>query len=404
MSRKIVVIGGGVIGTSIAWHLARGGGDDVVLLERDRLGSGTTWHSAGNITWKPGRDRDLPIMYAFETIAAVEAASGQATGWHKTGRMFLADNAETRSGFQVMDDAARARGVAARWLDHAEAKRLNPHFDPTAVDAIWLNPLSGRVNPADLTAAYATAARRAGAKIVENCDVLSLQRSGSRITGVETGQGLVAADIVIVAAGLWSRAILASAGVDIAQWSVEHFYLIADVAPRLGRDTPSFVAPDLLVYGREEVGGLLVGFFDENARTIDPAALPEPFTFTLLDPDYDKIAPYFDSAVRLFPVLSQAPVRRFINGPESFTPDGLPLIGPLDGVDGLMVATAMNSAGVTWSAMAGDIVARMVAGEAQRFECGQFAPGRFGGQASDVAWLRQQVSGIVSSGYRGHNR
>jgi 4-methylaminobutanoate oxidase (formaldehyde-forming) len=401
MARKIVIVGGGVIGTSIAWHLARSGAGDVVLLERDRLASGTTWHSAGNITWRPIPNRDEPIMYAFEAIDAVEAASGQQTGWLKTGRMFLADSEATRRSFQEMHEAAIGRGVSTRWLDPAEAKALNPHLEPSAAQAIWLNPLSGRVNPSDITTAYATAARRAGAKIVENCTITGIKTASGKVSGIETSQGPFAADVVIVAAGLWSRAILAAIGIDIAQWSVEHFYLIADVAPRLPRETPSFVAPGNLFYGREEVGGMLVGFFDENARTIEPENLPEPFTFTLLDPDFEKIAPYFECAMRMFPILATAPVRRFINGPESFTPDGLPLIGAVDGVDGLIVATAMNSAGVTWSAMAGDIVSRLVTGETQRFAFAQYAPDRFGARASDTAWLREQVSGIVSGGYRG---
>ena len=404
MLRKIVIVGGGVIGTSIAWHLARSGAGEVVLLERDRLGSGTTWHSAGNITWRPIQNRDEPIMYAFEAIDAVEAASGQQTGWLKTGRMFLADSEDTGRSFQDMHEAAIGRGVSARWLNPAEAKALNPHLDPSAAEAIWLNPLSGRVNPADITTAYATAARHAGAKIVENCTVTGIRTTSGRVSGIETSQGPFAADIVLVAAGLWSRAILSAVGIDIAQWAVEHFYLIADVAPRLRRETPSFVAPGSLFYGREEVGGMLVGFFDENARTIEPEKLPEPFTFTLLDPDFEKIAPYFDSAMRMFPILATAPIRRFINGPESFTPDGLPLIGAIDELDGLIVAMAMNSAGVTWSAMTGDIVSRLVTGETQRFAFAQYAPGRFGPRASDIAWLREQVSGIVSGGYRGYKK
>lgn len=403
MARRIVVVGGGVIGTSIAWHLACANAGEVTLLERDKLGSGTTWHSAGNITWKPSRDRDEQILYAFEALEAARNQSGQETGWLRTGRMFMAANDATRLSFEAMNEAARERKIAARWIDRAEAKALNPHIDPAAVEAIWLNPLSGRVNPADLTAAYAIAARRSGARILENCTVSSLRRQGDRVVGVDTESGPIEADVVIMAAGLWSRGLLAAAGIDIAQWSVEHFYLIADVTPRLARETPSFVAPDHLVYGREEVGGLLVGFFDENAKTIDPARLPEPFTFTLLEPDYDKIAPYFERAIRIFPALANAPIRRFINGPESFTPDGLPLIGPAAGVDGLIVATAMNSAGVTWSAMAGDVVARMVTGAKQRFTAEQFAPSRFGDRAGDTTWLREQVADIVSAGYRGHN-
>lgn len=404
MPRKILVVGGGVIGTSIAWHLARAGAGEVTLLERDRLGSGTTWHSAGNITWKPAANRDEQILYAFEALEEVEAASGQSTGWLKTGRTFLAHTEATRRSFEAMDQAARERGISGRFIEGAEARALNPHMDPSAVSAIWLNPLSGRVNPADLTAAYAAAAKRAGARIVEGCTVKGLKQAGGRIAGAETDKGFIAADVVVIAAGLWSRAMLAAIGVEIAQWSVEHMYLIADVEPKLARTTPSFVAPDQLFYGREEVGALLVGCFDENATTIEPSELPEPFTFTLFEPAFEKMAPYFENATRVFPVLATAPVRRFINGPESFTPDGVPLIGPVDGVEGLILATAMNSAGVTWSAMAGDIVARMVTGQRQRFPTEPFTPGRFGAKAADTGWLKHQISGIVSGGYQAHNR
>ncbi len=216
--------------------------------------------------------------------------------------------------------------------------------------------------------------------------------------------GVVPADAVVLTAGLWSRLLLQPLGVALAQWPCEHVYVIADVSPRLARETPSFVAPERLTYGREEVGRLLVGFFDENAKTIDPATLPEPFTFTLLPPDWDKIAPYFEGAMSLFPALADAPIRSFINVPESFTPDGLPLIGPVPGLDGLFVATAMNSAGVTWSAMAGAMVADLVAGTPPRFDAARFHPARFGDRGRNTGWLSAQVSGAVSSGYLAQNR
>src|SRR5262249_9222331 len=149
-----------------------------------------------------------------------------------------------------------------------------------------------------------------------------------RVRGVETTSGLIEADAVVVAAGLWSRDLLAAVDIPIAQWACEHFYVIAEVTPHLPRETPSFVCPEDLLYGREEVGGMLVGCFDENAKTIDAAALPEPFAFTLFPPAWDKIAPYFERAISLFPILETAPIRRFVNGPESFTPDDVPLIGP----------------------------------------------------------------------------
>jgi glycine/D-amino acid oxidase-like deaminating enzyme len=228
--------------------------------------------------------------------------------------------------------------------------------------------------------------------------------SAGRVTGVETNEGFVAADIVVAAAGLWSRGLLVPLGVALAQWPCEHFYLIAEVTPRLARETPSFVAPDDLIYGREEVGKLLIGCFDENAKTFDPASLPKPFSFTLFPPDWDKIGPYFDRMLRMFPVLEKAPIQHFVNGPESFTPDGLPLIGRVPGIEGLLVATAMNSAGVTWSAMAGRLITDLVAGAEPKFEAGRYDPVRFGGRGADLEWLQAQVSDIVSQGYRNQNR
>ena len=202
---KCVVVGGGVIGASIAWHLARDG-HAVTLFERDRLGSGTTWHSAGNISWKPLPDHDQSVLYAYETIPRVEAESGQMTGWLRTGRTYIARSQATLSECERFDSVARDRGIPARWLEHEEARQLNPLLDPTPAGGIWLCSLSGRLAPADLTAAYAIAARRAGAQVIEGAAVQQLCRAGDRITGVQTtSDSFVAADLVVLAAGLWSR-------------------------------------------------------------------------------------------------------------------------------------------------------------------------------------------------------
>ncbi len=401
---KCVVVGGGVIGTSVAWHLAERGLGEVILLERDRLGSGTTWHSAGNITWKPGSSHDEAVLYAYDVIDRLDRSGRQVTGWLKTGRLFLAHSDTLVRQFKEFDAAARRRGVASRWLKPDEARELNPLLTPTGLAGIWLNPYSGRVNPADLTAAYAKAARASGAEIRETVAVRGLAVKSGRVVGVETDAGRIEADMVVVAAGLWSQPLLASAGIHLGQWPCEHFYVIASVTPALKRETPSFVAPDALIYGREEVGGFLIGFFDENAKTIAPADLPDPFSFTLLPPDWDKIAPYFASATRLFPALETAPIRHFVNGPESFTPDGMPLIGRVPELGGLVVATAMNSAGVTWSAMAGRLVADTVEGNPTGSDSARFDPARFGDRPRDLAWLKGKVSGIVSSGYRNPKR
>ena len=403
MARRIVVIGGGVVGCSVAWHLAKAGLGEILLVERDRLGSGTTWHSAGNVTWRPGAHHDAMVLYALDAVTALATETGQETGWLKTGRLFLAHGSDAITALQRYQAQAEQRGIGARMLTGAEAARLHPLLDGGAVAAAWLNPLSGRINPADLTAAYAKGARRHGAEILEGCTVTAIRNRNGRVAGVETTQGTFAADTVVVAAGLWSRGLLGPLGIPLAQWHCEHFYVIAEVSPRLARETPSFVVPEDLLYGREEVGGLLVGFFDENARIIQDGALPEPFSFTLLQPDWDKVAPYFEQAMRIFPPLQAAPIRRFVNGPESFTPDDLPLIGAAAGLPGLYVCTAMNSGGVTYSAGAGQIIADLLAEKEPRFSCAPFAPDRFGERARDFDWIKREVSAVVSRGYRQAN-
>jgi 4-methylaminobutanoate oxidase (formaldehyde-forming) len=403
MARRIVIVGGGVIGASVAWHLADRGLGDIVLLERDRLGSGTTWHSAGNITWRFALGHDAPVLGMFRTIERLTAETGQDTGWLWTGRLFVALTRGTRDGFAHHAEEAARRGYAARWLEPAEAQRLNPLIEPSVTAGIWFNPFSGRLNPADLTAAFAKGARMKGARIEEGTVVERLTTRSGRIIGVETSRGPIAADVVVVAAGLWSRNLLTPVGSHLAQWPCEHMYLIADVSPPLDRQTPSFVAPDCLAYGREEVGSLLIGFFDEDAIPIAPDALPEPFSFTLLAPRVDKIAPYFEQATALFPALAKAPVQRFINGPETFTPDGRPLIGRVDGIENLLVASAMNSAGVTWSAMAGTLIAELIEGGETTVDPRPYAPGRFGDRSADAGWVQAQASASVSGGYRKQN-
>jgi 4-methylaminobutanoate oxidase (formaldehyde-forming) len=403
MVRRIAVIGGGVVGCSVAWHLAQRDLGEIVLIERDRIGSGTTWHSAGNITWRPGLHHDATVLYAFDALAQLAVETGQDTGWLTTGRLFLAHGADAIRRLETYQAQAAGRGIDSRMITGKEAAGLHPLLAADSIAAAWFNPLSGRVNPADLTAAYAKGARRRGVRILENCRATGLSVHNGRVQGVATAAEPIDADDVVVAAGLWSRGLLTAIGVHLAQWACEHFYVIADVTPRLPRETPSFVAPEDLFYGREEVGGMMVGAFDEDAKTIDASALPEPFAFTLFPPAWDKVAPYFQKAVAVFPSLETAPIRRFVNGPESFTPDDVPLIGPVAGIGGLHVCTAMNSGGVTYSAAAGHLIADMLAGTAPRFDAAAFVPERFGDKAKDTAWLQREISAVVSRGYRQTN-
>ena len=186
MPRKIAVIGGGVIGCSIAWHLAQRDLGEIVLIERDQIGAGTTWHSAGNITWRPDPLHDATVLYAFETLARLTAETGQDTGWLETGRLFLAHGASAIGRLEGYQEKAARRGIGSRMLTGLAAAGLHPLLAGGAIAAAWFNPLSGRVNPADLTAAYAKGARRRGVRIIENCRATALTIRGGRLRGVET--------------------------------------------------------------------------------------------------------------------------------------------------------------------------------------------------------------------------
>ena len=401
--RRILIVGGGVIGTSVAWHVAERGLGEVTLLERDRLGSGTTWHSAGNITWKPVPDSDAPIEYMIDLIPRLEREAEQSTGWLRTGRLFIARSEEAMRTFEGYSRAAEAHGRGGVLLEPGEVGQHHPLAEAGGISGAWLNPLSGRLNPADLVAAYARAARRRGARIEEQCTVVGPVMRGARVCGVETDKGTFEADEVVFAAGLWTRGLMAGADIRAAHGACEHFYAIAAPEPPLPRETPSFICPEELIYGREEVGGFLVGFFDRNAKCLDAATLPEPFTFTLLDEDWDQVAAYYQRAGEIFPALADAPIRRLVNGPESFTADGRPLIGPVEGVDGLWLACAMNSGGVTFSGMAGHSIADWLEGKALRFPEIDCRPGRFSASESDPAWVDAQMPHSPSNFYQVHN-
>ncbi len=404
MARRIVVVGGGVIGTSVAWHLSRAGAGEIVLVERDRLGSGTTWHSAGNILWNPIDMHDLPILYMLdEVIPTVTAESDQETGWLQTGRLCLARTQATLEVLAGQAEEGARRGFGSTMLAPGEIAAHNPLIDATPLVGAWLNGKVGRLNPADLTAAYARAARRRGVTILEERPVTGLVTQGGAVSGVETAEGTLKADLVIVCGGLWSRRILEPLGIALGQWGCEHFYVIARTAPALPRETPSFVSADDSLYGREEVGGLLFGAFDEDAVTLENGAPPDDFAFSLLPENWDQFGPYAERAAELFPCLKTAPIHRFVNGPETFTPDGKPLMGTVAGIDGLLVASAFNSGGVSYSGLAGQMMADLATGAAPRFDPAPYDPNRFGERTHDVAWMRQRVSGTPSSHYRDVN-
>jgi 4-methylaminobutanoate oxidase (formaldehyde-forming) len=398
--RRIAVVGGGVTGCSVAWHLISRGLGDVHLFERDRVGSGTTWHSAGLVSWGPWGDYDAPVLYLHDLIAQLEQETGLNSGRRITGRLYLARDAEGLERYARFHDEARARGIDARFLTPKEAEGYNPLLTGPALFGACYNPLSGRVNPAGLVELYTRSGKAGGLNIHEQTGIRALAIKSGRIDGVVTAGGeTLPFDDVIVCAGIWSADLVVPQDIVLAQGACEHMYIILDSPERLPPETPAFLSSTDLIYGREEVGGILLGCFDTDATVIDVDDLPDPFAFALLNDNWDKFLSYLEAAAEFFPSFREAPVRSFINGPEAFTPDGNPFIGPAEGIEGLWLCTGMNSHGVTISAGTGHVVADLLAGVDPRFAINHYAPGRFDEMARDSNWLRQQIADSPSGNF-----
>jgi glycine/D-amino acid oxidase-like deaminating enzyme len=398
--RRIAVIGGGVTGCSVAWHLKSRELGEVHLFERDQLGSGTTWHSAGLVVWNPQGDYDAPVLYLLDLVARLEEQTGLCSGWRETGRLYLARDTATMDGFLEFHSQSRERGVDARLLSPKEAAGYHPLLNPSALCGACYNPRSGHLDPAGLIQLLARSGMALGMRVHQHSPVCEIATESGRISGIVTADGeRLAFDDVVVCAGLWSAQLLAQLDVVLAQGGCEHMYIIMGMPERLPPNTPAFLSSADLIYGREEVGGILLGCFDADASVIDLGALPDPFSFMLLDDNWDKFAPYFEAAAEFFPDFNDAPVHSFINGPEAFTPDGNPFVGAANGIEGLWLCTGMNSHGVTVAGAMGHILADLLDGTEPRFPTDHYAPDRFGEMARDSDWLRQKVSDSPSGNY-----
>lgn len=398
--RRIAVIGGGVTGCSVAWHLKSRELGHVHLFERDKLGSGTTWHSAGNISWNPQDDYDAPVLYLHDLISRLEEQTGLFSGWRETGRLYLARDVATMEGFSNFHAMAQERGVDARLLSPKEAVNYHPLLNASALHGACYNPMSGHLNPAGLVELFARASLSLGVDIHEHTRICELSTGLGRINGVVTGEGeRLAFNDVVVCAGLWSADLVSTQDIILAQGGCEHMYVIMEMPERLAPDTPAFLSSTDLIYGREEVGGILLGCFDAHANVIDVGGLPDPFSFALLNENWEKFAPYFEAAADFFPAFNDAPIRSFVNGPEAFTPDGNPFVGAANGVEGLWLCTGMNSHGVTISGATGHIIADLLAGAEPRFSTDIYATDRFGEKARNPEWLEQKISDSPSGNY-----
>jgi 4-methylaminobutanoate oxidase (formaldehyde-forming) len=394
---RIVVIGGGVVGASVAYHLAALGCADTVLLERAQIGSGTSWHAAGNMeTYRADPLIGEMIRYAVDFYPRLEAETGQALGWRQTGRVMFTHDAERMRQFRGLPALGRARGIDIELLSPRGVQEKLPIIGPDGLaGGIWI-PSDGRINPTDLANAMARGARQRGARVVEGMPVTGIAIRRGRVAGVITAAGEIACETVVCAAGLWSPQLGALAGVRIPLCAAQHFYLLTKPLPEVHRDLPLFLGYDERLYGREDVGGLLVGFFDSDALPVGPEQLPRDFAFGLLDENWSQVEANVAIATRRFPVLERAEIRMLLNGPESFTPDMQMLLGEAPELPGFFLATGMNSSGIALSAAAGRLTAEWILEgapslDAARLDIKRFAPGQ-----SQRRYVRERTREVPS--------
>ena len=399
-SARAIVVGGGIAGCSIAYHLNKLGWTDVVLLEQGRLSGGTTWHAAGLV----GQLRTHPSMtrlirYSTELYAGLEAETGQATGWKQCGSLTVARTEQRMTLLKRVAASARVQGVACELLSPAEAARKWPLMEfRDLVGAIWL-PGDGKANPADITQALARGARNGGTRIFEKTRVDKLLVRDGKAIGVATDAGTVTADVVVLACGQWTRQVAATVGVTVPLHSCEHMYIVTGLIEGVRPDLPCLRDPDGYIYFKEEVGGLLMGGFEPIAKPWR-TDVPEDFEFALLPDDWDQFEILMQNAVHRVPALETAEVKRFLNGPESFTADNNYILGESPDVGRLFVAAGFNSMGIASSGGAGKALAEWIVNGTPSLDLWPVDIRRFARFNGNKAWLKDRVAEVLGLHYK----
>lgn len=355
---EVVIIGGGVAGCSVAYHLTKIGISDVVLCERKQLTCGTTWHAAGLVTQLRATRRMTELAkYTGELFGTLEEETGQATGFKRRGSLRVANTPARYEELARGASMGRNFGLPVEPVSPGEIKeRWSPISTGGIVGGFWF-PQDGQVNPADVTMAYAKGARMGGTRILEHTSVTQILVEHGRAAGVMTDKGPIRARTVVICGGMWSRDLAAKAGVALPLHAAEHFYIVTEPVDGLPRDLPVLFLGDEWTYYKEDAGKLLVGFFEPNAKPWGQKGIPDTFSFDSLPEDVDHIAPYLEAATRRVPVLQKTGVQLFFNGPESFTPDDRYLLGETAEVSGLFCATGFNSIGILSSGGVGKALA-----------------------------------------------
>jgi heterotetrameric sarcosine oxidase gamma subunit len=358
---RAVIVGGGVVGCSVAYHLTKLGWRDVLLLERKQLTSGTTWHAAGLIgQLRATQNMTRLARYSAGLYGRLEAETGHPTGFRQRGSIGLARTRERLIELKRLAAMGRTFGLEVEVITPAEAKQIHPLIETEDVVGAVHILGDGQADPVGIAQALAKGARMGGARLVENCKVTGVRTAGGRVAGVETERGPVACEVVVNCGGMWARELGRMAGVNVPLHACEHFYVLTEPVEGLPRDLPVLRDADGCLYVKEDAGKLLVGAFEPVAKPWGMAGIPEDFAFTELPEDWDHFMPFLEDAMRRLPVLESVGIRKFFCGPESFTPDDRYLLGEAPEVAGFYVAAGFNSIGIQSAGGAGMALAAWI--------------------------------------------
>ncbi|MGH7324131.1 MAG: NAD(P)/FAD-dependent oxidoreductase [Candidatus Rokuibacteriota bacterium] len=383
---RVVIIGGGVAGCAIAYHLARGGWRDVLVLERGELTGGSTFHAAGLV----GQLRASIALSRINMASVVQyrrldAETGRDPGWREVGSLRLASSRARLDELRRRLRSASALGLDAELFGPGEAAARFPLMSHDGVKgALWL-PSDGRVDPASLAHAFAAGAKKAGVSVRTGVTVTGLTVRRRRVSEVVTEQGRIACEVVVDAAGIWAAEIGRLADVPVPVVPIAHQYLVTKPIDGVRRDLPTMRDPDHLVYFREEVGGLVVGGFERAPAPWGLEGIPRDFNHKLLSPDWDRFAPLMEQAIGRVPILSDTEVITLINGPEAFTPDGEFILGEAPAVRGFFVAAGFCAHGIAGAGGVGEVMAGWIMNGRPPLDVRHMDIRRFGAGAADGA-------------------
>ena len=389
-SSKIIILGGGIIGCSTAYHLAQMG-QEVLLLEKAQLTSGSTWHAAGLVGQSRSNANITQLLgYSIDLYDKLEAETGLATGWKMNGGLRLACNDERWTEVRRQATTARSFGLDMQLLSPQEAQDLWPLMDIGDVVGAAFLPTDGQANPADITQALAKGARAKGAKLVENTPVTEILTEKGQIIGVRTPQGDITCEKLVLCCGQWTRELAKTIGVTVPLVSVEHQYMVTE-SFGVPSNLPTLRDPDRLTYYKEEVGGLVMGGYERNGIPWAENGIPDPFDFQLLESNFDHFEQLVELALPRVPSLQTAGIKQLINGPESFTPDGNFILGEAPEMSNVFIGAGFNAFGIAAGGGAGMALAEWVANGAPPYDLWPVDIRRFGRPHTDEDWVRTRT-------------